>query len=92
MKIRLAIETDIPALQSILRNSWLTTWAPELEFATVQRFAATDPAGQYASDKWPEFIVIEDVGVLSGMAHVEDDHLNAIHLDPRRRRRVSARF
>ncbi|HEY4940991.1 MAG TPA: GNAT family N-acetyltransferase [Rhizomicrobium sp.] len=87
MHIRPAVEGDIPALKSILRNSWLVTWAPELAFETVQRFAATDPAGQYAQGKWREFIVAEDDGALLGMFHIEGDHLHAIHLDPRRKRR-----
>ena len=86
MRIRAALESDIPALRIILRDSWLVTWAPELAFETVQRFAATDPAGHYAQDKWREFSVAEDEGALLGMFHVEADHLHAIHLDPRRKR------
>ena len=93
MNIRPAVEGDVPALQKILRNSWLATWAPELKFETVQRFAAEDPAGHYAIDKWREFMVAEEEGVLLGMFHVEGDHLHAIHLDPRqRRRRVGSRL
>ena len=87
MNIRPAVEGDIPALQKILRNSWLATWAPELAFETVQRFAAEDPAGHYAIDMWREFMVAEEGGTLLGMFHVEGDHLHAIHLDPKRRRR-----
>ena len=87
MEIRAARESDIPALQSILRRSWLATWAPALKFETVQRFAATDPAGHYAIDKWREFVVAEDAGVLLGMFHVEGNHLHAIHLDPKHKRR-----
>ena len=86
MKMRAAREADIPALKSLLRRSWLATWAPELAFETVQRFAATDPAGQYAQDKWQEFIVMEDEGALLGMFHIEGNHLHAIHLDPKLKR------
>ena len=86
MDIRPAREADISALQSILRRSWLATWAPELKFETVQHFAASDPAGHYANDKWREFVVAEDAGVLRGMFHIEGNHLHAIHLDPRHKR------
>ncbi len=86
MNIRQAHEGDISALQSILRRSWLVTWAPELAFETVQRFAATDPAGSYAQDKWREFAVAEDGGKILGMFHIEADHLHAIHLDPNHKR------
>jgi len=87
MQLRAAAESDIPALKSILRRSWLTIWAPELAFETVQRFAAEDPAGNYAAEKWRDFIVAEEGGALLGMFHVEGDHLHAIHLDPRQKRR-----
>ena len=86
MILRPAIENDVPSLQSILRRSWLATWAPELKFETVQRFAAEDPAGHYAADKWQAFVVADEGGTLVGMFHVEGDHLHAIHLDPRRKR------
>jgi len=86
MQIRPAGADDIAALKSVLRRSWLATWAPELAFETVQRFAAEDPAGHYAHDKWREFVVAEEGGVLLGMFHVEADHLHAIHLDPKRKR------
>jgi ribosomal protein S18 acetylase RimI-like enzyme len=87
MVLRPAHETDVAALQSLLRRSWLATWAPDLAFETVQRFAATDPAGNYAQSKWQEFVVADEAGVLLGMFHVEGDHLHAIHLDPRHKRR-----
>jgi len=86
MRIRAAGEDDIAALKSLLRRSWLATWAPELAFETVQRFAAEDPAGHYAQDKWREFVVAEEGGMLLGMFHVETDHLHAIHLDPKGKR------
>ena len=87
LEIRAAVETDVSVLQTLLRNSWLTTWAPEIPFAGVQRFAAEDPAGSYARDKWREFIVADEGGALLGMFHVEGDHLHAIHLDPKHKRR-----
>ncbi|HWD28642.1 MAG TPA: GNAT family N-acetyltransferase [Rhizomicrobium sp.] len=93
MILRPARESDVPALQSILRRSWLTTWAPELRFETVQRFAAEDPAGHYALGKWADFIVADEDGTLLGMFHVEGDHLHAIHLDPKRKRgRIGSRM
>jgi ribosomal protein S18 acetylase RimI-like enzyme len=86
MKIRPAVEADVPALVSLLQRSWLTIWAPELKFATVQTFAQTDPARHYAEDMWQQFSVADDDGTIVGMFHVEGDTLNAIHLDHRRKR------
>ena len=87
MKIRLAAESDLPALIALLRRSWLTTWAPELQFETVQRFAAADPARLYAESKWREFRVADDGGSVVGMYHVEGNCINSIHLDPKCKRR-----
>lgn len=87
MIIRPAVEEDVPALQTLLRSSWLTNWAPHLPFAAVQRFAAEDPAGHYATDKWREFIIADEAGTLLGMFHVEGEHLHAIHLDYKNKRR-----
>ena len=71
MEIRRAIKTDLAALVTLLRRSWLTTWAPDLKFETVQKFAREDPARRYAETKWREFVVGEDSGIVAGMFHVE---------------------
>jgi ribosomal protein S18 acetylase RimI-like enzyme len=86
MEIRSAIQADVPALASLLRRSWLTTWAPELPLAAVKRFATDDPARLYAESMWRDFMVADDGGTLVGMFHVEGDCLNAIHLEPKRKR------
>ena len=87
MKIRFAVEGDLPALIGLLRRSWLTTWAPELQFETVQRFAAADPARLYAESKWREFRIADDGGSVVGMYHVEGNRINSIHLEPKCKRR-----
>jgi ribosomal protein S18 acetylase RimI-like enzyme len=87
MLVRAAREADVPALKTLLRNSWLTVWAPALRFETVRRFAAEDPAGTYAQDRWRDFVVAEEAGVVRGMFHLEGNHLHAIHLDHTAKRR-----
>ncbi|HEY1711004.1 MAG TPA: GNAT family N-acetyltransferase [Rhizomicrobium sp.] len=87
MEIRTARRTDLPALKELLRRSWLTTWAPHLRPATVHHFHEIDSAGNYAESCWRQFGVAEEDGGLRGMFHIEGDHLNAIHLDPDRKRR-----
>ncbi|WP_333647043.1 GNAT family N-acetyltransferase [Candidatus Binatus sp.] len=93
MEIRPAIEADLSALISILRRSWLTTWAPELPLVAVQRFATHDPARHYAEDKWRAFVVAAAGGAVVGMFHIEGNWLNAIHLEPKRKRqRIGSRL
>lgn len=86
MQIRSAVEADVPSLTALLRRSWLTVWAPELLFETVQRFAATDPARHYAESAWKRFVVADDSGSVVGMFDVEENRINAIHLDPKHKR------
>lgn len=86
MIIRPAREADVFALQTLLRNSWLTIWAPNLQFATVQRWAAADPAGSYAREMWRLFIVADDGVMPRGMFHIEGAHVHALHVDHRHKR------
>src|SRR5258708_7229725 len=84
MIIRNAVEADVPALQRLLRASWLATWAPELAFATVQRFAAEDPAGRSAVERWRGFVVADEDRALLGMFHTEGDPPPSLPLHPNR--------
>ncbi|WBV43236.1 GNAT family N-acetyltransferase [Pseudoroseomonas cervicalis] len=83
LTLRPARAEDAPALTTLLRRSWLTTWAPELPFPAVQRFAAEDPAAGYVAGMAADFLVAERAGVLLGMAHAMGDLLAALHVDPR---------
>jgi ribosomal protein S18 acetylase RimI-like enzyme len=87
MHIRAAKGSDLPALQALLRRSWLTTWAPHLRPATVHHFHEIDSAGNYAESCWRQFALAEEDGALRGMFHIEGEHLNALHLDPDHKRR-----
>jgi ribosomal protein S18 acetylase RimI-like enzyme len=87
IELRPAVEADIPQLESLLRRSWLSTWAAELTLETVQRWAREDLAGTYARTRWRDFIVADKDGRVHGMCHVGGNFLHAIHLDHRSKRR-----
>lgn len=80
--IRTTDEQDVPALERLLRRSWLTTWAPELPFAAVQTFARDDIAGAYARACWCDMHVLEQEGALVGMVHLAENLVGALHIDP----------
>lgn len=82
LTLRAAQAADHPALVTLLRRSWLTTWAPELPFTAVQRFAAEDPASAYVAQMAEAFLVAERAGTVAGMAHAMGDLLAALHVDP----------
>jgi len=85
--IRPANETDVPPLVTLLRRSWLTTWAPEVPFSAVQAFAAVDPARQFAETKWEELTVAEIDGAVAGVLHIEENWVRSIQLAPELKRR-----
>ena len=70
MTIRPATARDVGVLERLLRRSWLTTWAPELPFEAVQRFAHDDTAGAYARARWADMMVLVAGGSVVGMVHM----------------------
>jgi len=87
MKIRPAHETDIAPLITLLRRSWLTTWAPEVPFSAVQAFAAYDPARAFAETKWKELTIVEIDDAVAGVLHIEENWIRLIELAPELKRR-----
>lgn len=87
MVIRPANETDIAALTTLLRRSWLATWAPEVPFAAVQWFAAHDPARQLAETKWHHLTVADIDGAVVGVLRLEANWVRSIELAPELKRR-----
>ena len=84
--LRPAREADISQLESLLRRSWLSTWAPELTFETVQRWAREALAGTYARTRWCDFLVADEDGAVRGMVHVDGNFIGALHVDHRHKR------
>lgn len=87
MILRPAAEADVGRLVSLLRRSWLATFAADLPFEAVQTFAREDPARRYAEAMWSAFMVAELDGTVVGMCHVVDDLVAAVHVDPAMKRR-----
>jgi ribosomal protein S18 acetylase RimI-like enzyme len=85
--IRAANEADVAALVTLLRRSWLATWAPEVPFSAVQLFVTPDPARTFAKTKWQEMTVAEVDGEVAGMLHIEENWVRSIQLARQRRRR-----
>lgn len=78
--IRKALPEDRPALDALLRTSWLENWAPNLAPETVARFHATDPVGDYLNACLPAMDVAVIDGMVAGMCHSEGDMLHALHV------------
>jgi ribosomal protein S18 acetylase RimI-like enzyme len=84
--IRPANEADVAALVTLLRRSWLATWAPEVPFTAVQLFVTHDPARKFAETRWQEMTVAEIEGEVVGGLHIEENGVRSIELAPERKR------
>lgn len=82
LAIRKATSADRPALQDLLVNSWMTTWAAACPPEAVERFRTEDPVGRYL-DACLERI---DLGLveerIAAAMHLEGEHLAALHVAP----------
>ena len=81
--LRPAIETDVQALTRLCRRSWLVSWAPELPFEAVQRFAASDPARRHVEQHWRSFTVATIKGEVLGVLQIVGDSIENIEVDPK---------
>jgi len=81
--IRSAARADIVALVDIFHRTWFTTWAPELPLSAVRAFVLDDPCQPYAESKWREFRVAAVEGRITGLCHVDDAYIAALHVDPK---------
>lgn len=81
--LRPALETDIAGLIRLERRSWLVSWAPELPFDAVQRFAVDDPARKYVERTWRSLTVAIVNDELVGVLEVAADCVESLHVDPK---------
>jgi ribosomal protein S18 acetylase RimI-like enzyme len=71
---------DAEALKAILRDTFESTWKPQLTAAAVKGFADQDRPGDYVRERGAEFWVAERGGKVVGLIHWEGDFVNALHV------------
>ena len=84
--VRRARAADAPALRAILRDTFESTWAPQVTPAAARAFRDEDRPGVYVAARGLEFRVAERHGEVVGLVDWEGDFVNALHVASRHAR------
>jgi ribosomal protein S18 acetylase RimI-like enzyme len=78
--VRRAQPSDAAALKAILRDTFESTWRPNISAAAAQAFFDEDRPSAYVSQRGLDFWVAERDGQVVGLAHRQDDFIHALHV------------
>ena len=71
---------DFPALVAIFRDTFESTWRPQVTPAAALAHIAADPASAYVAERGLEFWVADRDGKVVGLVHWHDDFVHALHV------------
>ena len=86
VQVRPATLADAPALKAILRDTFESTWRPNITAAAAAAFLREDRPTAYVSEKGLEFWAAEREGEVVGLVHWEGDFVHALHVPARHAR------
>lgn len=78
--IRKARPEDGAALKAILRDTFESTWLPQLTPESAEAFRSQDRPAAYVGDRGLLFVVAEVDGAVVGFVDREGDFVNALHV------------
>jgi ribosomal protein S18 acetylase RimI-like enzyme len=78
--LRQARPDDAPALQAILRDTFESTWRPELTAEAARAFLGEDRPAAYVGERGLLFLVAEVDGAVVGFVDRDGDFINALHV------------
>ena len=80
IQIRQARSSDAVALKAILRDTFESTWRPNITAAAAAAVLSEGRPAVYVAEKGLEFWVAEREGEVVGFVHWEVDFVNALHV------------
>lgn len=93
IRLRPAQPADAAALKAILRDTFESTWRPNVTEAAAATFLSEDRPAAYVGEKALEFLVAERGGEVAGFVHWDGDFVHALHVLARHARHgVGARL
>ncbi|MFJ3261282.1 GNAT family N-acetyltransferase [Pseudomonas sp. NPDC086581] len=84
--IRRAEPADTDAILRILRETYETTWKPELSAEAIARFESSAHTAAYVRARLAHFEVACLGGEVAGLLDWRDDFIDALHVSPRHQR------
>lgn len=78
--IRKASPDDADALKAILRDTFESTWLPQLTPEAAAAFRREDRPAAYVGERGARFVVAEVGGVVVGFVDWDGDFVNALHV------------
>lgn len=84
--VRRAREADFPDLKRILRETFESTWQPEITPEAARRYLETDVGGRFVDEQGLNFLVAIVDGEVAGLVSWRDDFIDALHVAARHQR------
>lgn len=78
--VRAAGQSDAAALEAILRDTFESTWRPNVSATAGEAFLAEDRPARYVAQSGLDFHVAEREGEVVGLVHWRDDFVHALHV------------
>lgn len=78
--VRQGREADKPALKAILRDTFDSTWRPNITPAAVERYLTSGLADRFIDEHGQECLVAELDGEAAGFVRWEGDFIDALHV------------
>jgi ribosomal protein S18 acetylase RimI-like enzyme len=78
--VRRAVEADADGLEAILRDTFESTWRPNITAEAAEAFRKEDRPAAYVAARGLEFWVAERAGRLVGLVDWDGDFVNALHV------------
>ncbi|HXQ17748.1 MAG TPA: GNAT family N-acetyltransferase [Caulobacteraceae bacterium] len=80
IQVRRARPDDAAALRAILRDTFESTWRPNITAAAADAFLREDRPAAYVTERGLEFWVAEVEGAVVGLVHWQNDFVHALHV------------
>lgn len=85
--VRQAAAADRAALKQVLRETFESTWRPNISVAAAEAYLRAAHGDAYVERHGLAFWLAEFAGEVAGFVHWDDDFIEALHVRPRFARR-----
>ncbi|MBY5253326.1 GNAT family N-acetyltransferase [Citrobacter amalonaticus] len=78
--VRPACLEDFSAMRALLRDTFESTWRPQITEASARRYIETDIGGRFVERCGADMLVAQVNGEIAGLIHCVDDFVDALHV------------